>query len=131
MQRKSVPDLKLSEDAPADVSIQEKKIEKSGNTPPPSPSVILYTLHPTVMPTEEPESVKRGTVLGEIKPLRKATTPVDVSIQDAKTHKDGNTPPPSPSVIKYTLHPTVMPTEESYTSSPSEETSRKMFEARR
>jgi len=143
---KGSADLKMAFDfVPEDVSIQGAKVDKSdGNTPPPSPSVILYTLHPTYAPSEEPDMAPRKTtatsssstststqILGEIKPLKKSSNgaaaasssssttttargdPVDVSIQGAKVDKsDGNTPPPSPSVILYTLHPTATPSEE-------------------
>jgi len=77
------------------------------NTPPPSPSVITYTYRPTSSPTEE----KADTL-----PSKKQSKNPEAKREGTHVFHDselGNTPPPSPSVVKYTYQPTKAPTEES------------------
>ena len=90
---------------------QEKQaltiVGELANTPPPSPSVITYTYRPTSSPTEE----KADTL-----PSKKQSKNPEAKREGTHAFHDselGNTPPPSPSVVKYTYQPTKAPTEES------------------
>ena len=80
------------------------------NTPPPSPSVIKYTYKPTAAPSEERSeslpSKKQSKNPRELESARGGK----FAVHD---NEEGNTPPPSPSVIKYTYQPTKSPVEES------------------
>jgi len=78
------------------------------NTPPPSPSVITFTYAPTYAPTQEKSdtlpSKKKSTL------AKKMGARGDTIFMHAD--ESGNTPPPSPSVLKYTYAPSNAPTEE-------------------
>ena len=76
------------------------------NTPPPSPSVILYTRQPTYKPTDESKKSNKDRL------LKKSKKDETYDIIDADPINHENTPPPSPSVILYTHQPTYKPTEE-------------------
>lgn len=94
------------------------------NTPPPSPSVIKYTYKPTAAPSEERSeslpSKKQSANPRELESARGGK----FTVHD---NEEGNTPPPSPSVIKYTYQPTKSPVEE--TSEESEDGTDVSFEA--
>jgi hypothetical protein len=78
------------------------------NTPPPSPSVITFTYAPTIAPTEE----KSDTLPSKKESTRERKTSARGDTIFMHEDETGNTPPPSPSVIKYTYAPSNAPTEE-------------------
>lgn len=109
--------------------------DEVAQTPPPSPSVILYTYHPTEKPTEESdgnegdlENVSTAattiTTQSDTLPAKKSSTRGGTKVYHVS--EKGNTPPPSPSVITYTYHPTDKPTEETLKSSRTSSTPRVM-----
>jgi len=96
-----IPTMNFKQDKHALTTVGEL-----ANTPPPSPSVITYTYRPTSSPTEE----KADTL-----PSKKQSKNPEAKREGTHVFHDselGNTPPPSPSVVKYTYQPTKAPTEE-------------------